>query len=153
MTRIPTVDRRLLLDDRRQEEIALSEITWSRDWRIVVAAWLISLAFASLLLWIEHYLKKHCCPREIPVAAVRGSGRVTGLPAPLVSDECSICLGEFLDGERIRVLPKCNHEFHVWCIDKWLALHATCPNCRRRSVAGGGLCVSAAVPERGGGDC
>ncbi|KAL2479349.1 RING-H2 finger protein ATL72 [Abeliophyllum distichum] len=44
--------------------------------------------------------------------------------------ECPICLGEFVEGEKIRVLPKCNHGFHVSCIDTWLVSHPSCPNCR-----------------------
>lgn len=45
---------------------------------------------------------------------------------------CSICLSEFADGERIRVLPVCGHRFHVACIDRWLVSHCSCPTCRRR---------------------
>ncbi|KAL5818701.1 hypothetical protein ACOSQ4_022543 [Xanthoceras sorbifolium] len=44
--------------------------------------------------------------------------------------ECVICLSEFAPGERVRVLPKCNHGFHVRCIDKWLRSHSSCPKCR-----------------------
>ncbi|KAK6943267.1 Zinc finger, RING-type [Dillenia turbinata] len=61
--------------------------------------------------------------RQIPVA-VYGSG------ANLPATECPICLGEFVDGEKVRVLPKCNHGFHVRCIDTWLVSHSSCPNCR-----------------------
>ncbi|KAF5742373.1 hypothetical protein HS088_TW09G00418 [Tripterygium wilfordii] len=43
---------------------------------------------------------------------------------------CAICLAEFSEGEKIRVLPKCNHQFHVACIDKWLLSHSSCPTCR-----------------------
>lgn len=43
---------------------------------------------------------------------------------------CVICLAEFCDGEQIRFLPKCNHHFHVVCIDKWLLSHSSCPTCR-----------------------
>lgn len=63
---------------------------------------------------------KKCSLRHLPVA-VHGSGP---------GKECSICLGDFEEGERIRVLPKCGHGFHVGCIDTWLISHASCPNCR-----------------------
>ncbi|CAI0423811.1 unnamed protein product [Linum tenue] len=62
--------------------------------------------------------------RQIPVA-VYGSD-----DAAIAVTECSICLGEFMDGEKVRVLPKCNHGFHVSCIDKWLLSRSSCPNCR-----------------------
>ncbi|WVZ79034.1 hypothetical protein U9M48_026662 [Paspalum notatum var. saurae] len=45
---------------------------------------------------------------------------------------CAICLSEFADGERIRLLPVCGHRFHVVCIDRWLLAHCSCPTCRRR---------------------
>lgn len=62
--------------------------------------------------------------RQIPVA-VYGSG------ANIPATDCPICLGEFLGGEKIRVLPKCRHGFHVRCIDMWLASHSSCPTCRQ----------------------
>ncbi|CAL9062245.1 unnamed protein product [Musa banksii] len=50
-----------------------------------------------------------------------------------VSD-CSVCLSEFHDGERVRLLPRCGHAFHVSCIDTWLRAHVNCPLCRVRIV-------------------
>ncbi|XP_060185356.1 RING-H2 finger protein ATL78-like [Lycium barbarum] len=44
--------------------------------------------------------------------------------------ECVICLSEFIVGEKVKVLPKCNHGFHVQCIDKWLNSHSSCPTCK-----------------------
>ncbi|KAL2521360.1 RING-H2 finger protein ATL78 [Forsythia ovata] len=52
------------------------------------------------------------------------------LNLPGLDTECAICLSDFAAGERVRVLPKCNHGFHVWCIDKWLNSHSSCPTCR-----------------------
>jgi hypothetical protein len=46
------------------------------------------------------------------------------------SDDCTVCLGEFQDGELLRLLPKCAHAFHVQCIDTWLRAHVSCPLCR-----------------------
>jgi Ring finger domain len=45
--------------------------------------------------------------------------------------ECVICLTEFEEGEEIRKLPQCGHEFHVGCIDQWLRSQSSCPSCRR----------------------
>ncbi|KAK1436376.1 hypothetical protein QVD17_02155 [Tagetes erecta] len=44
--------------------------------------------------------------------------------------DCSVCLCEFQDNETLRLLPKCNHAFHVPCIDTWLRSHTNCPICR-----------------------
>ncbi|CAN4089226.1 unnamed protein product [Withania somnifera] len=44
--------------------------------------------------------------------------------------ECSVCLTEVSEGEKARLLPKCNHGFHVDCIDMWFQSHSTCPLCR-----------------------
>jgi E3 ubiquitin-protein ligase ATL10/75/76/77/78 len=60
---------------------------------------------------------------QIPVA-VYGSGE------NILATECPICLGEFEKGDKLRMLPKCNHGFHVRCIDTWLVSHSSCPNCR-----------------------
>ena len=45
---------------------------------------------------------------------------------------CVVCLYEVMDGERFRKLPKCNHCFHVDCIDLWLQSNSTCPLCRNQ---------------------
>ncbi|KFK37786.1 hypothetical protein AALP_AA3G029000 [Arabis alpina] len=46
------------------------------------------------------------------------------------SSDCSVCLSEFQENESLRLLPKCNHAFHVPCIDTWLKSHSNCPLCR-----------------------
>jgi len=53
------------------------------------------------------------------------------LKLPSLDTECIICLSEFTKGEKVRILPKCNHGFHVRCIDKWLKEHSSCPKCRQ----------------------
>ncbi|XP_022728381.1 RING-H2 finger protein ATL5-like [Durio zibethinus] len=44
--------------------------------------------------------------------------------------ECAVCLSEFENDEKARVLPMCNHTFHVDCIDMWFYSHSNCPLCR-----------------------
>lgn len=61
---------------------------------------------------------------HIPVA-------VYAAELPIPATECVICLGDFVEGEKVRILPKCNHGFHVHCIDTWLVSHSSCPTCRQ----------------------
>ncbi|KAJ8636887.1 hypothetical protein MRB53_011154 [Persea americana] len=46
------------------------------------------------------------------------------------STDCAVCLGEFAEGEWLRLLPNCAHIFHVVCVDTWFQTHSTCPLCR-----------------------
>jgi Ring finger domain len=48
--------------------------------------------------------------------------------------ECAICLTEFEEGEQIRKLPQCRHEFHIRCIDRWLRAQPSCPSCRTEVI-------------------
>jgi len=43
--------------------------------------------------------------------------------------ECSFCLSEFVEGEKVKTLP-CFHIFHQTEIDKWLLEHTECPLCK-----------------------
>lgn len=78
-----------------------------------------------------------------PVAVMsstdRKKGKLSDIPVvvyPLEmkvpATECPICLGDFIEGEKMRILPKCKHLFHVKCIDKWLLSHSSCPICRQQ---------------------
>ncbi|CAI8619083.1 unnamed protein product [Vicia faba] len=66
----------------------------------------------------------------------------TELKLPGLDTECMICLSEFTKGEKVRILPKCNHGFHVGCIDEWLKEHSSCPKCRQ--------CLLETCPKIGG---
>ncbi|KAK1412613.1 hypothetical protein QVD17_34002 [Tagetes erecta] len=44
--------------------------------------------------------------------------------------ECVVCLNDFQEMDTLRVLPSCNHAFHLDCIDIWLQNNANCPLCR-----------------------
>ncbi|GJX14696.1 zinc finger, RING/FYVE/PHD-type containing protein [Tanacetum coccineum] len=65
----------------------------------------------------------------------KNEDRGHGNSGMLCSSECVICLGEYVDGDEIRVLPQCGHGFHVGCIDTWLISHSSCPWCRQILVS------------------
>ncbi|KAH7433660.1 hypothetical protein KP509_07G079800 [Ceratopteris richardii] len=46
-------------------------------------------------------------------------------------DECVMCLSQFQQQDRVRILPTCGHPFHVVCFNIWFESHACCPVCRQ----------------------
>ncbi|CAH8300611.1 unnamed protein product [Eruca vesicaria subsp. sativa] len=44
--------------------------------------------------------------------------------------DCAVCLCEFTEKDKLRLLPMCSHAFHLNCIDTWLQSNSTCPLCR-----------------------
>uniref|UniRef100_A0A803PE19 RING-type E3 ubiquitin transferase n=1 Tax=Cannabis sativa TaxID=3483 RepID=A0A803PE19_CANSA len=66
---------------------------------------------------------------------------IMGLKEPF---DCAVCLCEFSEQDKLRLLPLCSHAFHIDCIDTWLLSNSTCPLCRELQVAlqhkrGGGV--------------
>jgi hypothetical protein len=57
----------------------------------------------------------------------------TSLRAATSDDEselCSICQDTFTDGQALRKVNHCHHEFHKNCIDTWFQRNVHCPVCR-----------------------
>ncbi|KAF4390659.1 hypothetical protein G4B88_015549, partial [Cannabis sativa] len=52
---------------------------------------------------------------------------IVGLKEPF---DCAVCLCEFSEKDKLRLLPVCSHAFHISCIDTWLLSNSTCPLCR-----------------------
>ncbi|CAD6229319.1 unnamed protein product [Miscanthus lutarioriparius] len=143
-----------------------SDASFDTNMVIILAALLFALLFAlglnslarCLIRWARRApageagggaggLKKRAL-RSIPVE-VYGA---CGADGAVAADVCAICLGEFADGEKVRVLPRCAHGFHVRCVDTWLLSHDSCPTCRG-SVLDGAIAKAAAsapAPAAGG---
>ncbi|KAL0296972.1 UNVERIFIED_CONTAM: RING-H2 finger protein ATL46 [Sesamum radiatum] len=57
---------------------------------------------------------------------------IMGLKEPF---DCAVCLCEFSEQDKLRLLPLCSHAFHIDCIDTWLLSNSTCPLCRGLDLA------------------
>jgi len=52
-----------------------------------------------------------------------------------ISTSCSICIDEFEEGEKIRLLPLCGHGYHTDCILPWLTeRQGCCPYCKSQVI-------------------
>ncbi|KAK9667182.1 hypothetical protein RND81_14G239000 [Saponaria officinalis] len=76
---------------------------------------------------------------SLPKLTYKSAGPLTYVSDPATEtgeSDCVICLSEFVNGDEIRVLPRCNHVFHVACIDTWLigSQSFCCPSCRQTIV-------------------
>lgn len=68
--------------------------------------------------------------RSLPVTQFKKKDEAEAAEHSQSNADCSICLGEFEEGEWLKKLPKCSHEFHISCIDTWFVSHSNCPLCR-----------------------
>lgn len=68
----------------------------------------------------------------IPANGSNGCNASTNQEIP----SCSICMEDFVDGDRAIMLKNCTHVFHGKCAGPWFADHTCCPNCRD-DVTGG----------------
>ncbi|KAL2457811.1 E3 ubiquitin-protein ligase [Forsythia ovata] len=57
--------------------------------------------------------------------------KVTGKDLVLGTD-CAVCLDDIESDQPVRMVPVCNHGFHVQCADTWLSKHPVCPVCRAK---------------------
>ncbi|OQR95479.1 hypothetical protein THRCLA_22135 [Thraustotheca clavata] len=53
------------------------------------------------------------------------------------TESCCICCEDYVDGDVLRILSKCKHDFHLECLDKWALTLAnttrepSCPLCNQ----------------------
>jgi hypothetical protein len=79
----------------------------------------------------DSFQHKEASGAEKAAAKKRGYGSVSDNVQKVVFEEvpqCSICLGEYEEGEELLKLP-CNHIYHDECITSWTSNHVKCPLC------------------------
>jgi len=50
-----------------------------------------------------------------------------------IKGQCSICLDDCEQSQRVMKPSECDHCFHENCLTPWIQEHSTCPNCRRET--------------------
>ncbi|KAL3845352.1 hypothetical protein ACJIZ3_002755 [Penstemon smallii] len=78
---------------------------------------------------------------QLPVKPKQGKGlsasdleklpKVSGKDLVLGTD-CAVCLDEIASEQAARMIPGCNHGFHLQCADAWLCKNSICPVCRAK---------------------
>jgi len=151
-----------------------SDASFDADMVIILAAMLCVLVCAIGLDSLIRCFRLHCGRTRTPTVAAWHAAATMAAPAdarpmkerklmrsiPVVvyeakagvsdADECVICLCELDDGEKVRVLPRCYHGFHVECIDMWLDTNPSCPTCRNSLLEEDG--TSEATPTTAAGE-
>jgi len=51
--------------------------------------------------------------------------------------ECTICLGMYVNGDSVKVVPGCSHVFHDSCFNDWVEQKWRCPNCNTEIIVEG----------------
>lgn len=109
---------------------------------IVPFAIVVSLCFIVMIgfmimkcLHEQRRLRRHRLPgsvlKKIPII------RFTKEEHMSLYEICAICIEDYVDGDRLRVLP-CSHAYHNKCIDPWLTKNRrVCPICKRKVFARG----------------
>ncbi|XP_067615486.1 E3 ubiquitin-protein ligase Godzilla isoform X2 [Eurosta solidaginis] len=97
---------------------------------------LIGLCFLIMIFYMiykcireERRLRRHRLPKnmlkKLPILKYTKN-------CDLSQDTCVICLDEFAEGDKLRILP-CKHPYHSHCIDPWLTENRrVCPICKRK---------------------
>ena len=91
------------------------------------------LVITLVFIFITFLLLKRIFRRDdrLPATTFQATARCNREAPP----SCMVCLDGLTKGEKIRILPKCKHWYHVECIDAWFESHSTCPICRDHVIS------------------
>lgn len=80
------------------------------------------------------YVQENVSDDENEKNPIKYEGRIKRFEnEPGDEKDCSICFDQYRINDEI-ALTKCNHYFHVTCIEKWLGHAYNCPVCRSTEI-------------------
>ncbi|KAL3505432.1 hypothetical protein ACH5RR_035273 [Cinchona calisaya] len=102
------------------------------------------LIYIFMLWYAATTINRYSANQEFqssPVKPSKGKGlsasdleklpKITGKDL-VMGGECAVCLDDIESDEPARLIPGCNHGFHLQCADTWLSKHSICPVCRAK---------------------
>ncbi|KAJ6998865.1 E3 ubiquitin-protein ligase ATL23-like [Populus alba x Populus x berolinensis] len=72
-----------------------------------------------------------CAEKGLSSSELEKLPKVTGKELVL-GTECAVCLDDIESEQVARMVPGCNHGFHLECADTWLTKRPVCPVCRAK---------------------
>lgn len=96
----------------------------------VVVLCFLSMIVVTIVKCIRH--RNRVQRDRLPQRELRKLPVIRYNPAASRYETCSICLDDYVEGERLRVLP-CEHTYHTKCVDPWLTKgKRNCPLCKKK---------------------
>ena len=74
--------------------------------------------------------RKGWCVEVIDALPVRRYVSTCGGGDGEEEEKCMICIMHFEEGDDVRRVPKCGHEYHPECLTPWLSENKCCPICK-----------------------
>lgn len=115
-------------------KITPQDIYWDIRFYLIPFAIIVGICFVLMAMFmISRYYRHFLEQRRSRLSP----GKLRKIPTKKFKkgedfyDVCAICLDEYENGDRLRILP-CEHVYHCKCVDPWLTEgKRTCPVCKR----------------------
>ncbi|KAL7606654.1 hypothetical protein Lser_V15G17779 [Lactuca serriola] len=87
---------------------------------MIMIAGFVESVTTPIKTWLDTILNSHNTTNMVLKELGVGSSPV----------DCVVCMSKVALGERVAMLERCSHGFHVKCVEAWLKEHPNCPLCR-----------------------
>lgn len=88
----------------------------------------------TILKRINNFMKAWLMRRKENQKISKAIKYVNNESSSLLNSNCTICLDDFEDDDKLIELVECRHVFHKHCLHSWLDQKKSCPNCQHSIV-------------------